>query len=53
MTRGKPSAAQLDLSNELLSLPGEGNYPDAAGVDCRNYGGTQGCWRCARSSPRC
>ena len=42
LTRGKPSAAQLDLSNELLELPGAGRYTDAAGVDCRNYGGTQG-----------
>ena len=42
MTRGKPSAAQLDLSNELLSLPGPGVYTDAAGVDTRNYGNTQG-----------
>ncbi len=42
LTRGKPSAAQLDLSNELLSLPGAGRFVDAAGVDCRNYGGTQG-----------
>jgi DNA-binding transcriptional MocR family regulator len=42
MTRGKPSAAQLDLSNELLTLPGPGTYADAAGVDTRNYGNTQG-----------
>jgi DNA-binding transcriptional MocR family regulator len=42
LTRGKPSAAQLDLSNELLTLPGDGRYVDASGVDCRNYGGTQG-----------
>lgn len=42
LTRGKPSAQQLDLSNELLTLPGEGNYTDATGTDCRNYGGTQG-----------
>ena len=42
LTRGKPSAAQLDLSDELLTLPGEGRYVDATGVDCRNYGGTQG-----------
>ena len=42
LTRGKPSPAQLDLSNELLTLPGEGNYTDATGTDCRNYGGTQG-----------
>jgi DNA-binding transcriptional MocR family regulator len=42
LTRGKPSPAQLDLSNELLTLPGEGNYTDSTGTDCRNYGGTQG-----------
>ena len=42
LTRGKPSSAQLDLSNELLTLPGEGNFTDAAGIDCRNYGGTAG-----------
>jgi DNA-binding transcriptional MocR family regulator len=42
LTRGKPSPAQLDLSNELLTLPGEGNYMDSTGTDCRNYGGTQG-----------
>ena len=42
LTRGKPAAAQLDLSNGLLSLPGEGNFTDASGIDCRNYGGTQG-----------
>ena len=42
MTRGKPSAEQLDLSNELLTLPGEGLYMDSTGTDCRNYGGTQG-----------
>ncbi len=42
MTRGKPSAAQLSLSNGLLSLPGDGNFTDASGVDCRNYGGTTG-----------
>src|ERR1700754_2735011 len=38
LTRGKPSPAQLDLSNELLSLPGE-NYRDRDGTDTRNYGG--------------
>ena len=42
LTRGKPSSAQLDLSNELLTLPGEGNYKDSTGTDCRNYGGLNG-----------
>jgi DNA-binding transcriptional MocR family regulator len=42
LTRGKPAAAQLDLSNALLALPGEGDYRDVSGADCRNYGGTQG-----------
>lgn len=41
LTRGKPSAAQLDLSNALLQLPGD-RYTDAAGTDLRNYGGGKG-----------
>ena len=42
LTRGKPSSAQLDLSDALLSLPGQDDHTDAAGVDVRNYGGLQG-----------
>ncbi|MCQ4614119.1 aminotransferase class I/II-fold pyridoxal phosphate-dependent enzyme [Corynebacterium sp. CCUG 55013] len=42
LTRGKPSARQLDLANALLALPGEGNHRDASGVDVRNYGGLTG-----------
>ncbi len=42
LTRGKPSPEQLDLSDELLSLPGDGDYHDAAGTDLRNYGGLDG-----------
>lgn len=42
LTRGKPASAQLDLSDALLTLPGAGDYRDAAGTDCRNYGGAQG-----------
>ena len=42
LTRGKPAPAQLDLSNELLSLPGEGEFKAADGTDVRNYGGGQG-----------
>ena len=40
LTRGKPSPAQLDLSDGLLSLPV--STRDAAGVDVRNYGGLAG-----------
>ena len=42
MTRGKPSSEQLDLANALLTLPGEGDFKTASGVDCRNYGGIDG-----------
>ena len=42
LTRGKPSAADLDLSNALLSLPGEGDFRDEDGTDLRNYGGQHG-----------
>ena len=41
LTRGKPSPAQLDLSNALLSLPGD-DYRDGDGTDTRNYGGLHG-----------
>lgn len=40
LTRGKPSAQQLDLSNDLLSLPD--GYKAADGTDTRNYGGLTG-----------
>ncbi|HDL17010.1 MAG TPA: aminotransferase class I/II-fold pyridoxal phosphate-dependent enzyme [Rhizobiales bacterium] len=39
MTRGKPSTAQLDLSNALLRLPENVDYHLADGSDARNYGG--------------
>lgn len=42
LTRGKPSSEQLDLSNDLLELPGKGNYVDASGTDVRNYGNLKG-----------
>src|SRR5229473_4032131 len=41
LTRGKPSARQLDLSNELLALPGTADYRSGS-IDCRNYGDLQG-----------
>ena len=40
ITRGKPDASQLDLSNELLSMPVEAI--DENGVDLRNYGEPDG-----------
>ncbi len=40
LTRGKPSAEQLDLSDALLSLPSGAH--DRNGVDVRNYGGLEG-----------
>ncbi len=42
LTRGKPSSVQLDLSAELLSLPGSADYVAEGSTDCRNYGGLQG-----------
>jgi DNA-binding transcriptional MocR family regulator len=42
LTRGKPSAEQLDLAEPLLGLPGEGVHTDDAGTDVRNYGGLDG-----------
>jgi DNA-binding transcriptional MocR family regulator len=41
LTRGKPSPTQLDLSNELLRLPGD-DFRDGDGTDTRNYGGLHG-----------
>ncbi|RYC10865.1 aminotransferase class I/II-fold pyridoxal phosphate-dependent enzyme [Nocardioides zhouii] len=40
LTRGKPSAQQLDLADDLLRLPT--TTKDAYGVDVRNYGGLEG-----------
>lgn len=42
LTRGKPSPEQLDLSADMLSLPGADVYRDGKGTDCRNYGGLTG-----------
>ena len=39
MSRGKPSAAQLDLSMEIMDvLTSESVLKTEAGLDCRNYG---------------
>lgn len=40
VTRGKPSSAQLDLADAMLSLPTA--TTDRAGTDVRNYGGLSG-----------
>ncbi|MFY9808757.1 MAG: aminotransferase class I/II-fold pyridoxal phosphate-dependent enzyme, partial [Pseudonocardiaceae bacterium] len=42
LTRGKPSAQQLDLSEPLLELPGAGKHLASDGSDTRNYGGLRG-----------
>ena len=45
LTRGKPSAEQLDLSNALDGILG-GDYTSRDGVDVRNYGGLEGLPEC-------
>ncbi|WNK18894.1 aminotransferase class I/II-fold pyridoxal phosphate-dependent enzyme [Halomonas piscis] len=42
MARGKPAPEQLALAEQLLNLPGSGNYMASDGADCRNYGGERG-----------
>lgn len=42
ITRGKPSADALDLSNDLLTCLASDEFISEEGVDCRNYGGLDG-----------
>ena len=42
MTRGKPSASQLDLSAGLLEMSLAADFRSNDGTDCRNYGGLLG-----------
>ncbi len=42
MSRGKPCAEQLDLSNALFDCVTADDYRAADGTDCRNYGGVDG-----------
>ena len=42
MTRGKPSAEQLSLADEMLTLVGPGSTDGEDGTDLRNYGGLAG-----------
>jgi hypothetical protein len=47
LTRGKPSPAQLDLSAELLALPGSGDFVAEGGG--RGRGRLPQLWRAARA----
>lgn len=38
MSRGKPSAAQLNLSNDILTCLDVSETKSRSGLDCRNYG---------------
>lgn len=42
MTRGKPCPEQLELSRGVLEAVDSDSFRDAAGTDCRNYGGLEG-----------
>ncbi|MGN0375113.1 MAG: aminotransferase class I/II-fold pyridoxal phosphate-dependent enzyme [Butyrivibrio sp.] len=43
MSRGKPSAAQLNISNDMLDVfNSESDCCTAGGIDCRNYGNLEG-----------
>lgn len=43
MSRGKPSAEQLDLSKEMLDVvSSESNCKTREGIECRNYGEMEG-----------
>lgn len=49
MSRGKPEASQLDLSNELLSIvTSESDMHSENGIDCRNYGVLDGIPECKK-----
>ena len=55
LTRGKPSPAQLDLSNALLSLPGTDATPTATGTapTPATTAACTGCPSCGPSSANC
>lgn len=46
MSRGKPCAEQLDVSNFLLAPPD--SYKSESGIECRNYGFVPGIEECRR-----
>jgi hypothetical protein len=52
MARGKPSAAQLDDSMELLDvMDGRSDMLASDGTDIRNYGCLEGLPECVRKHP--
>ena len=55
LTRGKPSPAQLDLSNALLDLPGSERMPTATGraPTPATTAACTACPNCAPSSASC
>ena len=53
LTRGKPSAAQLDLSNALLELPGDGPSATETAPTPATTAGCTGCPNCGPSSANC
>ncbi len=49
MSRGKPSSAQLKLSNKMYEVFNDpAFYISEEGVDCRNYGGLEGIYEARR-----
>lgn len=43
MSRGKPGADNMDLSEEMFDLVGnDTGFKNISGIDCRNYGGLDG-----------
>ena len=48
MSRGKPSADQLDLSMDMLKCVNEETYKAENGFDCRNYGVLDGIPECKK-----
>ncbi len=48
MSRGKPGADQLDISNDMLKVFEDGNFKTEAGFDVRNYGLLQGIPECQK-----
>ena len=48
MSRGKPGADQLDISDDMLRVFDDGNFKTEAGFDVRNYGLLQGIPECQK-----